>query len=64
MNPEELQNLSKWIDEKSREVDYGEVSVLLKFHNHELRHIEKVVKQNALPMAAKPGRDNGTRNNR
>jgi len=39
----------KWTQEQARTIDYGEISLTLKFHDGQLRHIEKRLMHNEKP---------------
>lgn len=56
MTQDEARELITWLEQKSNEVEYGEISVVLKFHNCELRHVEKHVQINELPTPTRAGR--------
>lgn len=59
MNQNEFNNLLNWITEKSKNLKYGEISIVLKMHNGEIRHIEKLVKENELPESMQTGNGYG-----
>ena len=50
-----IKAISEWLYAKLRTVDYGEVTVTLKIHNGEIRHVEKIVKENEKPELEKAG---------
>ncbi len=56
MTATEIKQIVSWLEQKANEVEYGEVSVVLKLHNRELRHVEKHVQVNELPTPKQAGR--------
>jgi hypothetical protein len=55
MNPTEAQKLIQWVEEQARTIDYGEVALILKFHDGQLRHIEKRLMHNEKPEPVQAG---------
>lgn len=49
----EAEKILEWLE--SQNVDYGELSITLKFHNSELRHIERTIKHSDLPKPERAG---------
>jgi hypothetical protein len=50
MSPELAKKLLKWVQEQAEKISYGEVALILKFHDGQLRHIEKRLMHNEKPQ--------------
>ena len=52
-----LRRLMAWLQIQVGEMKYGEISIVLKIHDKELRHIQKHIQENEIPMPIKGGRN-------
>lgn len=49
MTSQQAQDLINWIQEKAGDIHFGEIGIVLKFHDGQLRHIEKSLKVSEQP---------------
>ena len=56
MTPDDVKHLINWLQLKSAEVPYGEISIVLKLHAGEVRFIDQCVNE-TLMLKPKPAGD-------